>query len=78
MRKVNERRKDAQGGLSMKAKVYFTREITPESVVRLYRALGVQLPGKVAVRFTPERRETRTSFIRSSGDLWWRRSTARL
>ena len=34
----------------MKAKVYFTREITPESVVRLYRALGVQLPGKVAVK----------------------------
>ena len=31
----------------MKAKVYFTREITPESVVRLYRALGVQLPGKL-------------------------------
>ena len=50
MRKVNERRKDALGGLSMKAKVYFTREITPESVVRLYRALGVQLPGKVAVK----------------------------
>ena len=41
MRKVNKRRKDALGGLSMKAKVYFTREITPESVVRLYRALGV-------------------------------------
>lgn len=50
MRKVNKRRKDALGGLSMKAKVYFTREITPESVVRLYRALGVQLPGKVAVK----------------------------
>ncbi len=34
----------------MKAKVYFTREITPEAVVRLYRALGVTLPGKVAVK----------------------------
>ena len=34
----------------MKAKVYFTREITPEKVVELYRALGVQLPGKVAVK----------------------------
>ena len=34
----------------MKAKVYFTREITPENVVRLYQALGVTLPGKVAVK----------------------------
>lgn len=33
-----------------KAKVYFTREITPENVVRLYEALGVDLPGKVAVK----------------------------
>ena len=34
----------------MKSKVYFTREITPEAVVRLYRALGVDLPGRVAVK----------------------------
>ena len=34
----------------MKAKVYFTREITPEKVVELYRALGVELPGRVAVK----------------------------
>lgn len=33
-----------------KAKVYFSREITPEKVVELYRALGVELPGKVAVK----------------------------
>lgn len=33
-----------------KAKVYFTKEITPESVVRLYDALGVKLNGKVAVK----------------------------
>lgn len=33
-----------------KAKVYFTREITPEAVVRLYDALGIELPGKVAVK----------------------------
>ena len=30
--------------------VYFTREITPENVVRLYEKLGVKLPGKVAVK----------------------------
>lgn len=34
----------------MKAKVYFTRELTPEALLRLYDALGVQLPGKVAVK----------------------------
>ena len=35
-------------GVEMTAKVYFTRDITPENVVRLYRMLGVELPGKVA------------------------------
>ena len=34
----------------MKSKVYFSREITPEKVVELYRALGVNLSGKVAVK----------------------------
>ena len=33
-----------------KVKVYFTKEITPESVVRLYDILGVKLNGKVAVK----------------------------
>ncbi len=34
----------------MAATVYFTREITPEKVVELYHKLGVDLPGKVAVK----------------------------
>ncbi len=34
----------------MKSKVYFSREITPEKVVELYRTLGVNLSGKVAVK----------------------------
>ena len=34
----------------MTAKVYFSREITPEKVVELYHKLGVSLPGKVAVK----------------------------
>ena len=34
----------------MKSKVYFSREITPEKVVELYRALEIQLPGRVAVK----------------------------
>ncbi len=33
-----------------KSKVYFTKEITGKSVLRLYNALGVELPGKVAVK----------------------------
>lgn len=34
----------------MKAKVCFSREITPEKVVALYLAVGRELPGKVAVK----------------------------
>jgi hypothetical protein len=34
----------------MKSKVFFSREITPEKVVEMYRALGIDLPGKVAVK----------------------------
>ena len=34
----------------MKSKVYFSKDITPEKVVEMYRALGVELPGKVAVK----------------------------
>ena len=34
----------------MSAKVYFSREITPEKVVELYRMAGRELPGKVAVK----------------------------
>ena len=34
----------------MKAKVYFTREITPEKVVEAYQKLGVALPGRVACK----------------------------
>ena len=33
-----------------KSKVYFTKEITPENVVKMYEILGVNLPGKVAVK----------------------------
>ena len=33
-----------------KSKVYFTKESTPESVVKMYETLEVNLPGKVAVK----------------------------
>ena len=32
--------------------VYFTKEITPESLIRIYEALGVSLKGKVAVKIS--------------------------
>ena len=31
-------------------KVYFTKEISKESILRLYKMLGIDLPGKVAVK----------------------------
>ena len=33
-----------------KAKVYFTKAITPEAVITMYKALNIDLPGKVAVK----------------------------
>lgn len=33
-----------------KSKVYFTSRITPESVVNIYETVGLELPGKVAVK----------------------------
>lgn len=33
-----------------KSKVYFSKEITPENVVKIYEALGKELNGKVAVK----------------------------
>ena len=34
----------------MKSKVYFTKDITPEKVIRMYEVLGKELPGKVAAK----------------------------
>ena len=34
----------------MQSTVYFSQTITPESVLRLYEAVGVTLPGKVAIK----------------------------
>lgn len=33
-----------------KSKVYFTHKLSPETVVEMYKALGKELPGKVAVK----------------------------
>lgn len=35
-----------------KAKVYFTREITPASLIKIYEALGVEATGKVGVKIS--------------------------
>ncbi len=34
------------------SKVYFTKDITPESLVRIYKALGVEATGRVAVKIS--------------------------
>lgn len=39
-------------GLSAQSKVYFTKEITPESLVKIYKALGVPAKGRVAVKIS--------------------------
>lgn len=51
----------------MKPKVYFSREITPEKVVQLYRATGKVLPGKVAVKLHSGE-EGNQNFLRP--DFW--------
>ena len=35
-----------------KAKVYFTKDITPESLVNIYNKLGVELTGKVGIKIS--------------------------
>ena len=34
------------------SKVYFTKEITPESLVKIYKALGVEANGRIAVKIS--------------------------
>lgn len=39
-------------GISAQSKVYFTKEISPESLVKIYKALGVPAHGRVAVKIS--------------------------
>ncbi len=39
-------------GAMAQSKVYFTKEITPESLVKIYEALGVKVDGRVAVKIS--------------------------
>ena len=52
------------------AAVYFISDISPESLVRSYQALGVQLPGKVGVKLSTGESE-RANYLRPAliGDL---------
>ncbi len=51
----------------MSAKVYFSRNITPETVLTLYKRLGITLPGKVAVKVHSGERGNQ-NFLRP--DFW--------
>ena len=43
-----------------KSKVYFTKEITSESLVRIYDELGIELKGNIGVKLhTGEKAKTR-------------------
>ena len=50
-----------------KANVYFSKEISPEIVVKMYEQLGIELPGKVAVK-VPSGEKGNTNFLRP--DFW--------
>lgn len=39
-------------GASAQSKVYFTKEISPEALVRIYKALGKEAKGRVAVKIS--------------------------
>ena len=43
----------------MKSKVYYTKKITPESLINIYEKLGVELPGKVGVKVSTGERGSR-------------------
>ena len=45
--------------MSEKAKVYFSKEISPEKVLEMYQLLGKKLEGKAAI--TPVKSAIRTS-----------------
>ncbi|MDO4322322.1 MAG: DUF362 domain-containing protein [Lachnospiraceae bacterium] len=51
----------------MKSKVYFSREITPEKVLELYKLVGKELEGKVAVK-VHSGEEGNQNFLR--GEFW--------
>ena len=42
----------ASAAAMAQSKVYFTREISPEALVRIYKALGVEATGRVAVKIS--------------------------
>ena len=43
--------------------VYYTQDISPESLVKMYRALGVDLPGRVGVKMSTGE-STRSNYLR--------------
>lgn len=51
----------------MKAKVFFTKDITPENVVKLYKAVGKPLAGRIAVKLHSGEKGNQ-NFIRP--DFW--------
>lgn len=59
-----------------KAKVYFTKKISPESLVKMYDTLSVNLPGKVAVKLHSGERAIRITYAPTSSNHWLTTLTA--
>ena len=58
-----------------KSKVYFSKEISPQSLIRIYEALGANLPGKIAVKVSTGERGAKgylKAFDWSFGTENWR------
>lgn len=55
----------------MKSKVYFSKTITPESVIELYKKLEKELPGKVAVKVHSGEQGNQTFCDLTFGRQWF-------
>ena len=53
------------------SKVYFTRDISPESLLRIYEALGVKPQGHVAVKISSGEGGNKHYLKPTSSASWW-------
>ena len=53
-----------------KSKVYFTKTITSEKVVEMFKILNKDLPGKIAIKVHSGERETKIFYIQNFYALW--------
>ena len=54
----------------MSAKVYFSRTISPEKVLELYKMVDKKLPGNVAIKLHSGEKGNQNFFPRSLSNRW--------